>query len=131
MEPDTLSPYSSVISTVCVILFITCVRVLVCVCVCVCVRACMRGGGKVRVRVCLCVFSVNLCVPVCKSQLESICALSCLNPPAHLPHDSICVCVCHLVTLLLQCWWVPLVTVCGAVWSECVWRGLLVRLSWM
>lgn len=108
MEPDTLSPYSSVISTVCQSVYYLC---------------------GVRVRVCLCVFLVNLCVPmcvcVCKSQLESICTLSCLNPPsAHLPHDSVRLCVCHLVTLLLQSWWVPLVTVCGSVWSVFVVVGV-------
>lgn len=94
MEPDTVSPYSSVISTVCVALFITCGG---------------EGGRSVWVRVCLCVFLYNLCVPVCKSQLESICTLSCLTIVL------VSFCVCHLVTLLLQCWWVPLVTVCGSV----------------
>lgn len=99
MEPDTLSPRSFVY---CVDLFITCV-------------------SGVKVRACLCVFLVTLCVLVwkCKSQLESIWTLSCLSPTSIFPMSpSVCLLspcyfvIAELVGPFSHCVWVCLAKMC-------------------
>lgn len=104
MEPDTLSPYNSVISTVCVCvtLFITCVHVEL---------------GSVGV----CSQSICVFLRVRETANWNQFVLSAVWTPLCPSSWWVCVSVCHLVTLFLQCWWVPLVTVCGSFWSECVW----------
>lgn len=105
MEPDTLSPYSSVISTVC-----NSVHYLFVI-----------GVG---VRVWLCVFSLkcvcpSMCVYVQKIRINLDPQL--FHPPSHPSSPCLCLCVClspcYLVIAVLvgpfgHCVWVSLVKVC-------------------